>query len=151
MIDDSQCQDQLNRENIKLASFNKRAFAFMLDDMIISSIFAIIFWDKFKSLTDPEAFILFINSLFVYIITVKTIYQTVFVAIYGATLGKMAMKIRVINREYLDQPNFIEALQRGAIRAVSEVAFYIGFIWANFTPLRTTWHDKFAKTLVVDA
>jgi len=151
MMDDAQCQNQLNRENIKLASLNKRAFAFMLDDMLVSGLFAVIFWDKFKTLTDPESLILFTNSLFIYIITVKTIYQTVFVAMYGATLGKMAMKIRVINREYLDKPSFIEALQRAVVRAVSEVAFYIGFIWANFTPLRTTWHDKFAKTLVVDA
>ena len=151
MIEDNQIQTTLDREGLKLASFNKRAMAFMVDDIIISTMFAVIFWDKFKTLADPESLILFVNSLFLYIILVKTIYQTVFIGMYGQTLGKMLMKIEVINSEYLDQPNFLEALQRALVRAVSEVAFYIGFIWANFTPLRQTWHDKFAKTLVVDA
>ena len=145
-----QIESQLQRENIKLASFNKRAMAFMIDDIIISTIFAVIFWEKFKMLTDSESLILFTNSLFLYIITVKTIYQTIFVALYGQTLGKMVMKIRVINREYLDRPSWIESVQRAATRAVSEVVFYIGFIWAHFIPLRQTWHDMFAKTLVVD-
>ncbi len=149
-MNDEQIQTQLAQENLKLASFNKRAIAFMLDDMIISLIFAVIFWDKFKTLLDPEDLVLFINSLFVYILLVKTIYQTVFIAMYGQTLGKMVMKIRVINREYFDQPSYLEALQRGIVRALSEVVFYVGFVWANFTPLRQTWHDKAAKTLVVD-
>lgn len=151
MMNDEQTQEQLNREDLKLATFNKRAIAFMLDDMIISLIFAVIFWDKLKALVEPDALILFINSLFIYILVVKTVYQSVFIALYGQTLGKMVMKIRVINKEYLDQPSYLEALQRGVVRALSELAFYIGFIWANFTPLRQTWHDKFAKTLVVDA
>ncbi len=150
-MNDEQIEAQLSRENLKLSSFNKRAIAFMLDDMLISMMFVIIFWDKFKILVEPEAVVLFINSLFIYIILVKTIYQTIFIALYGQTLGKMVMKIRVINREYFDQPSYLEALQRGVVRALSEVVFYIGFIWANFTPLRQTWHDKVAKTLVVDA
>ncbi len=151
MIADNQVENSLKEEGLHLASFNKRAIAFMVDDMIISSIFAFIFWDKLKVLSDPESLVLFINSLFIYIITVKTIYQTLFVFMYGQTLGKMLVKIRVINRDYLDQPDFLESLKRGLVRAVSEVVFYLGFIWANFTPLRQTWHDKYAKTLVVDA
>ncbi len=149
-MNDTQIAEQLERESLQLASFNKRAIAFMLDDMLISTIFAIIFWDQFKALVEPDALIRFINSLFLYILLVKTIYQTVFVALYGQTLGKMAMKIRIINRDYFDQPSWFEALQRAFVRALSEVVFYIGFIWANFTPLRQTWQDKVAKTLVVD-
>jgi uncharacterized RDD family membrane protein YckC len=150
-MQDTEILAQLKHENMQLASYNKRAIAFMLDDMIISSMFAIIFWDKFQTIVEPEALILFVNSLFIYIITVKTIYQTLFIALYGQTLGKMVMKIRVINRDYFDQPNFLESFQRAIIRALSEILFYIGFIWANFNPLRQTWHDKMAKTLVVDA
>ena len=151
MMSDEQTHEELDSEGLKLASFNKRAIAFMLDDMIISIIFAVIFWDKLGAIVEPDALILFINSLFFYILVVKTNYQSVFIALYGQTLGKMVVKIRVINKEYLDQPSFLESLQRGVVRALSELAFYIGFIWANFTPLRQTWHDKFAKTLVVDA
>ncbi len=151
MIEDTQTLDTLKREGMQLSSYNKRAIAFMVDDMLISSMFAIIFWDTFKTLTDPESLVLFINSLFIYIILVKTIYHTIFIAMYGQTLGKMLMKIKVINRDYFDQPSWFESFQRAGMRALSEVVFYIGFIAANFSPLRQTWHDKVAKTLVVDA
>jgi len=150
MMDESQIQAQLKRENINLASLNKRAIAFMIDDMLVSAIFTLIFWDKFKTMSDPESLIHFINALFIYVIVVKTLYQTIFVALYGQTVGKMLTKIRVINREYLDQPDWLESFYRAGGRALSEVVFYLGFIWANYTPLRETWHDKFAKTLVVD-
>lgn len=149
-MNDEQIERQLQHEGLKLSTTNIRAIAFMIDDMIISIIFAIIFWDKFKTLVDPSALVLFINSLFLYILAVKTIYQTIFIAMYGQTLGKMVMKIRVINREYFDEPSYMESLQRGVVRALSEVVFYLGFIWANFTPLKQTWHDKYAKTLVVN-
>ena len=40
---------------------------------------------------------------------------------------------------------------RAVMRVVSEILFYFGFVVAFFSPLKLTWHDKFAKTLVVDA
>jgi len=150
-MDDEQIQVQLAREGLQLVSTEKRSIAFMIDEMVISIIFSIIFWDKFKTLVEPDALILFVNSLILYILTVKTIYQAIFIALYGQTLGKMVMKIRVINKEYFDQPSATEAVQRAVVRAFSEIAFYIGFVIANFTPLRQTWHDKFAKTLVINA
>jgi len=149
-MSDEQTLKQLESEGLKLSSFNKRAIAFMVDDIIISTIFAVIFWEKFRAIADPQALILFVNSLFIYIITVKTLYQTIFVAMYGQTLGKMLMKIRVINEEYFDNPSWLESLQRATGRALSEVVFYLGFIWAHLSPLRKTWHDRFSKTLVVD-
>ncbi len=150
MIEPDALLAQLERENLKLSSYNKRAFAFMIDDMLVSILFAIIFWDTLRGLTTFEALFRFVNSLFLYIIVVKSIYQTIFIAMYGQTLGKMLVKIRVINQEYFDQPSWLESFQRALMRALSEVVFYIGFAVANFSPLRQTWHDKTAKTLVVD-
>ena len=151
MIDEKAIENNLKNENLSLAAINKRAMAFMVDDLIISAIFIIMFWEKLHALGSPDAVMRYVNSLFLYIIAVKTIYQTVFIALYGQTLGKMLVKIRVINADYLDAPDWLEALQRAASRSLSEVVFYLGFLWANFTPLRQTLHDKYAKTLVVDA
>jgi len=70
---------------------------------------------------------------------------------YGASLGKIAMKIRVIEIETLQKPNVIVSLNRAIVRVISEMFFYLGFIWGMMDPSKQTWHDKSAKTLVVDA
>ncbi|MCF6173268.1 MAG: RDD family protein [Campylobacteraceae bacterium] len=78
-------------------------------------------------------------------------YQAFFVWAYGATPGKMLLKIRVISTVDLGNPNMIYSINRSLIRIVSESLFYIGFLWAFTNPKRETWHDKVAKTLVVNA
>lgn len=70
---------------------------------------------------------------------------------YGATLGKLAMKIRVIEIKTLNNPNVLVALNRGIIRVISEMLLYLGFLWGILNPARQTWHDLSAKTLVVNA
>jgi uncharacterized RDD family membrane protein YckC len=150
-MDDEEIVDKIKLEGIELSTINKRLTAFVIDDIIISILFMIIFFDKFRSLSgDLEATIAFMNSIFLYMISVKTLYQTIFIALYGQTIGKMAMKIKVINIDYFDNPDFIESFIRAIGRVVSEVVFYLGFIWANYNLSRQTWHDKLAKTIVVD-
>ena len=143
-------EKRLSEDNLKIASLSKRAYAFFIDDFIISILFVVMFWDRFKTLESTDSMILFMNSLFIYIMVVKTLYQAVFISMYGATLGKMALKIHVVDVEYLGQPSFSEALLRAVMRIVSEALFYIGFLSANFNDMHQTWHDKFGKTLVVD-
>jgi uncharacterized RDD family membrane protein YckC len=70
---------------------------------------------------------------------------------YGATLGKIAMKIRVISTADLENPSLILSLSRAAFRIISESIFYLGFIWAYLNPKRETWHDRVANTLVINA
>ena len=61
------------------------------------------------------------------------------------------MKIRVISTIDLDNPNILYSLNRALIRIVSESLFYIGFLWALTNPKRETWHDRVARTLVINA
>jgi len=77
-------------------------------------------------------------------------YQAFFVMQYGASIGKIIMKIRVIEISSLQTPNVIVALNRGIFRVVSELLFYLGFLWGTMDPSRQAWHDKTAKTLVVN-
>ena len=46
--------ERLERENIKLASFNKRLFAYLIDDVIISALFFVIYYDVFKNAARDE-------------------------------------------------------------------------------------------------
>ncbi len=70
---------------------------------------------------------------------------------YGATLGKIIMKIQIVEASTLSTPSFTSAFNRAVFRIFSELFLYLGFLWGTMNPLRQTWHDKTARTLVVDA
>ena len=62
----------------------------------------------------------------------------------------MAFKIVCIDAQILDKPSFMASLSRAMMRVVGEVCFYLGFAWAFGNEARQTWHDKIARTVVVD-
>ena len=141
----------LNREHLQLASIPKRAVAFFIDEMLLSFLLIIAMSDSFSKAQTVEDIILLTNNYIMQYILMKIVYQTFFVMQYGATLGKLAMKIRVIDIATLDNPSFAVSLNRAIFRIISEMIFYLGFLWGIFDPQRQTWHDKTAKTLVIDA
>ena len=141
----------LYREDLTLADVKKRAVAFFIDEMLLSFLLVFALWDSFSAAKSVEEIINLTNSFVLEYMSMKIIYQAFFVMQYGATLGKIAMKIRVIEIRTLDNPSVLSSLNRSIFRIISEMFFYLGFIWGVFDPLRQTWHDKTAKTLVVNA
>lgn len=141
----------LHREEITLATMGKRSMAFFIDEMLLSFILILALWNSFVNAQTIEEIIAVTNSFVLEYMAMKIIYQAFFVMQYGATLGKLAMKIRVIEIRTLSNPNVIVALNRAIFRIISEMLFYLGFVWAMFDPSRQAWHDKTAKTLVVNA
>jgi uncharacterized RDD family membrane protein YckC len=91
------------------------------------------------------------NAAFFQIVIIKFIYQTFFVWYYGATIGKFVAKIKVIDFDHFGKVSLVNSALRSGGRIISEMVFYIGFIMAYYTDSRQTLHDKFGKTLVVDA
>lgn len=143
--------EKFERENITLASFSARTFAYLIDEVLVSILFALIYLDQFVSTSSTEETIQMINSLTLYVLLLKIAYQAFFVWMYGATLGKIFLKVRIISTTDLEKPTFLFALSRACFRVVSELLFYLGFLWAMLNPKRETWHDKVASTLVVNA
>jgi uncharacterized RDD family membrane protein YckC len=141
----------LHREGIVLANNKKRAMAFFIDEMLISFLLVIALWDSFASAVTMEEMINITNTFVLEFMLMKIIYQTFFVMQYGASIGKLLMKIRVIEINTIQTPNVIVALNRGIFRVISELILYLGFLWGLLNPQRQTWHDLTAKTLVVDA
>ncbi len=142
---------RLHHEEITLALNNKRAVAFFIDEILLSFILIIALWDSFIEASSTEEIILLTNSFVLEFMMMKIIYQSFFVMQYGATLGKLVMKIRVIEIKTLNNPNVLVALNRSIIRVISEMLLYLGFLWGILNPARQTWHDLSAKTLVVNA
>lgn len=142
--------ERFERENITLASIPSRAMAFVIDEVIVSILFIAIYWDKFTNSANVEQTVILMNTMVMYVMLIKVLYHGFFVWMYGATPGKMVAKIRVIYMYDLDNPSPGQALLRALVRVVSETIFYLGFVWAMLNPKREGWHDKAARTLVVN-
>jgi uncharacterized RDD family membrane protein YckC len=140
----------LHREELHLADTKKRAMAFFIDEILLSVLLIFALWESFTSAQTMEDIIAVTNLFVLEFIAMKIIYQAFFVMQYGATVGKIVMKIRVLEIRAVDNPNVLSALNRAIFRIISEMLFYLGFLWGLMDPTRQTWHDKTAKTIVVD-
>jgi len=144
--------ENIDTNNLQLASMKSRVKAFVIDDLSITLLVVIILWDQISASNgDLMATMVIMNEAFIQIITLKFLYQTFFIWYYGATIGKLISKIRVIDFNTYGKVSFINAAVRSFGRIISEAVFYIGFVLAYYGDARQTFHDKFGKTLVVDA
>ena len=143
----------MNINTLQLASMRSRALAYMIDDFLVTIIVMIAFWQNIVTLSnDPDAMMEFIkNDLVLPLIILKIIYQTFFVWYYGATIGKIVAKIRVIDANEWNRVSVFNSFLRAVGRIVSEMFFYIGFLIGFFNEGRKTFHDITGKTLVVNA
>lgn len=141
----------LYREDISLADRKTRALAFLIDDFLISLVVYLSFSHMFTANMNNEELIEVVKSILFEIIFLKILYQTFFVMKYGATIGKVVMKIRVIEISTLKNPNILVALNRAIFRIISHIFYGLGFLWGMFDSAYQTWHDKTARTLVINA
>jgi len=145
-------RDQIDTSNLQLASMKSRMKAFVIDDLSITLLVIVILWDRISSTNgDLVTTMMIMNEALMQIIVLKFVYQTFFIWYYGATIGKQISKIKVIDYNNYGRVSLVNSSIRSAGRVISESVFYLGFFLAYFTDSRQTFHDKFSKTLVVDA
>lgn len=147
---DEKLDHLLERESLELASLRARAAAFGIDELLLSILLFVILWDTISKSETVEQVVTVTNTFLLEYMLIKIIYQTFFTMQYGATIGKIIMKIRVIEVNTLSNPSFFSAVNRAVFRVVGELLFYMGFIWAALDPYRRGWHDRTARTLVVN-
>lgn len=121
-----------------------------LDGLVIFVFLYIIDYNTWSKASSLEDIMILTQQLSFMYLFIAFSYHTLFVALYGATLGKMAVKIRIIALPSGNTPDFATSAMRSAIRLVSESFFLLGFIWGVMDKNRQTWHDKLPKTLVID-
>lgn len=144
--------DRLDRENIELAPINKRVAAYVIDDIVISILFFAIYWNWLvDALNDPEKLANLLSSFTLELIALKIVYHTFFTWYYGATIGKITLKIVCLDTVMLSKPKFAASLLRACFRVCGEICFYLGFVWALGNQEKQTWHDKIANTVVCNA
>lgn len=142
-----------NSDNLQLATMRSRAFAYIIDDVIVSLIILFAYWDVVMASANnsEELFTLLATTLATPIMLLKVSYHTFFVWYFGATIGKMVTKIRVIDANHWGRVNIFQAFLRAVGRFFSEIFFYVGFLIGFFNDGRRTFHDFTGKTLVVNA
>jgi len=144
---------QNNSDNLQLASMRTRALGYVIDDFLVTIIIMMIFWEDIISVSqDMDALMYLLKAELAFpLIMLKVIYQTFFVWYYGATIGKIVVKIRVIDANKWGRVSIISSFLRAVGRIFSEMFFYIGFLIGFFNNGRKTFHDITGRTLVVNA
>ena len=144
---------QNNSDNLQLASMRSRALGYVIDDFLVTIIIMMIFWEDIISVSqDMDALMYLLKAELAFpLIMLKVIYQTFFVWYYGATIGKIVVKIRVIDANKWGRVSIISSFLRAVGRIFSEMFFYIGFLIGFFNNGRKTFHDITGKSLVVNA
>jgi uncharacterized RDD family membrane protein YckC len=137
-------------QEFQIATKNRRLSAFFIDDIVISLFLIVIFFDQLANIKEPIELSIFLQKNFFSFVLLRVLYHTFFIWQNGMTLGKMFLKIRVVEIESATTPSLSVAFIRAMLRVVSETIFYIGYLMAYFNPLAQTLHDKIAKTVVVD-
>ena len=141
---------------MNIAPLSKRVIAFGIDEIILATLFTIVL----LVIDEPEIMaaaqsrsnleVQKIASKFIlHYAIIKFLYQAIFVYLYGATLGKLAVKIYCVRADGSSM-DIATAAIRAAVRLISEMIFYMGFLVAFFTNSRQSLHDMAAKTLVVE-
>ena len=82
------------------------------------------------------------------LITIYIVYETWMLSKYGATLGKIVMRLRVVRSD--GSPiTYMQAFARYWAKVLSGLLFCIGFIIAVFDPEKRSLHDRICGTRVI--
>ena len=87
-------------------------------------------------------------ALFVVQIAIGLSYETVLIGKYGATLGKMACKIKVVTAEG-ESVSYLRSLGRYFAKMISAFTCLIGYIMAAFDDEKRALHDRICNTRVI--
>ena len=151
--------------NSSSASFIRRSVALFIDYLILEVILTVLMWPfgKKSSLEFGEMLEILetgdlsnIQHIFIAIVVyflVLTVlwgfYFIWFIGSTGQTPGKKLMRIKVIRADG-NPMDYKTAFNRFTGYTVSLSVFGLGFLWALFDRNRQAWHDKMAKTRVVN-
>jgi uncharacterized RDD family membrane protein YckC len=138
---EGQSAPEVIRGDDALATFWRRFSAQLLDSLLIVLAATIIV--AFSGATyDYEYLVLLVLELG---------YFTLFEGSpRGQTPGKSLMRIRVISFDTGGPIGYSRAFVRSIGRLVSSIPLYLGYLWMLWDPESQTWHDKMARSVVIN-
>jgi uncharacterized RDD family membrane protein YckC len=141
--------------SLKYASIGGRFLALLLDGLIIGAVFMIpiVVISVVIAATNqggqkpdgpPGWLIFFILLLYL----VPPLYEIIMVGKYGATFGKMAMKIKVVRPDG-STISYGRSTGRYFAKVLSGIILYIGYLMAFWDDEKCALHDRICQTRVV--
>ena len=130
------------------AGFWQRFAAFVIDWLIVSVIsvpvMVLAFGTQYLSL-EPSAhgWDLF-TGLFIAVAVIA------FWRYWGATPGKVAMDIKIVDARTGGRPGTGRLVLRFLCYFLSAAPLYLGFVWIAIDRRKQGWHDKIARTVVIE-
>ena len=143
---------------LPISSNAKRIGSFIIDDMVINIFLMIIFSSQINAIMFEvttvnevfEAMNAFLMDNIAIILAIKVLYHTVLIWQSGQTFGKYVVRIKAVDMNSGNRLSFQQAFWRASVRLLSEMFFYFGFLFAFFSPLHQTLHDKLSNCVVID-
>ena len=69
----------------------------------------------------------------------------------GATPGKLALGVKIVDVTTGETPSLPRLALRFLAYFVSAFPLYLGFLWAAVDRRKQGWHDKIARTIVINS
>jgi len=69
----------------------------------------------------------------------------------GATPGKIALAVKIVDAQSGQPPGTARLVVRFLCYFVSAVPLYLGFLWILVDRRKQGWHDKIARTIVINS
>lgn len=126
-------------ENTRYAGFWIRFVAAFIDGILLIAVLYIL------GLSSKEAFSTewFVQNI------LGMIYYIVLTGVWGQTLGKMIIGVKVVRTDGGTAGWGTVILRETIGKIVSGIVLLIGYIWAGFDERKQSWHDKMAGTIVI--
>jgi uncharacterized RDD family membrane protein YckC len=141
----------------ELASWGRRLLALMIDSVVLATIITVTVLAAGVAPDELNDRIRHGESLLILLLFVvpEAIYTTLLVGSLNQTFGKMAVGIKVVDAENRSPIGYARAFTRWLSTAFLWALFTVPGILDHLWPLRDrrnqTFHDKFARSVVVRA
>lgn len=143
-------KEEIKRE--QLGGFWLRVIAYVLDILIITTVTGAVnliitgqkgsVWTLF-SIGSASTIIDWVN------IVLFWGYNVAMVGIFGATIGKMALGLKVVQAD-LEKPDWLTVIVREIVgKTISLILLGFGFLMVIWDDKRQGLHDKIAETIVI--
>jgi len=133
--------------SLEYAGFWQRGLAFLIDWLLVvvisMPVIVVAFGAEYFSL-DPAR-----RAWDLVILLIVAIVVIGFWRYCGATPGKLALALKIVDAQTGARPGTGRLVLRFACYLLSALPLYLGFIWIAIDRRKQGWHDKIAGTVVI--
>jgi predicted Zn finger-like uncharacterized protein len=151
-LEENFINDQAEVSSMTYAGFWARFAACFIDGIIVMIPFLIMFPISYQFLRNPQMGVCassFPIGLFLICVLLGHLYFIFMWGSRGATLGKMAMGIRIVRTDGFDISYGTAFLRYIGYSVISPNLLCLGFLWMLWDNKKQTWHDKISSTCVI--